>query len=144
MGAVHSDRLPTASLELAADFSSVAAQAPVYVTLMTLALTTVLPTSFLYFNFTSNWIHRGAFAGNAAVNFRFDLNAGLLTGGTTDNNVRSQIGNVARNRRVAVTAGVQTLIVEVTKFGAVGNTLDIDVVTLPDLFHSALFMEEQV
>ena len=136
-------QLPTASFELAADFSMVL-NAPVYAVLITLALPTFLPSSFLYFNFTSTWRHLGAFAGNAAVNFSFVLKTVLLTGGTTDNKVRGQIGCVARNRRVAVTAGVQTLEVEVSKFGAAANSVVIDPVALPDLNHSALFMEEQI
>ena len=99
----------------------------------------------LYFIFTSNWRHTGPFLGNVAVNFRFRLNGGLLTGGTTDNRVQGQIGCVARNRRVAVAAGIQTLVVEVAGFGLpLGNLIRIDPVTLPDLNHSALKMAEEL
>lgn len=131
------------SFELAADFGPVAVVAPTYLVLATLAVTTIRPASFLKFTWTNAWIHQGAFAGNAAFNVRFRLNGGLLVGGATDNKVRNQIGTVARTWRGAVTAGVQTLDVEVTKFGAAGNTLGILPVTLPDLMHAALTMEEQ-
>lgn len=34
-------------------------------------------------------------------------------------------------------------VVEVSKFGIVGNSIIIDPVSLPDLNHTALFMQEQ-
>lgn len=134
--------IPT-SVALAVDFSSVVAQAPVYVTLLTLAITTLLPASFINIAFASNWRHLGGFAGNVAVNFRFVLDTVLLAGGTTDNRVRGQIGCVARVGRTAVTAGPHTMVVEVSKFGGVGNALTIDPVALPDLVHCALALQEQ-
>ena len=106
MGDAKSQLLPVARFELAADFSALVT-APVYATLTTLALTPVQPSSYLYFLFTCSWYHTGAFAGNAAFNVRFRLNGVLLVGGATDNNVRVQIGTVARQRRIPIAGGVQ-------------------------------------
>ncbi len=133
------------SLELAVDFAAVIT-APTYAVLFTLPITTLLPASYIKFTFTCNWTHSGGFAGNAAFNARFLLNGAPLPGGTTDNKVRSQIGCVARVRRVVVTAATnpQTVVVEISKFGAVGNTLSILPASLPDLMHASLVLEEQL
>ncbi len=128
--------------ELGADFSAVIT-VPTYATLMSLTLTPVQPSSYLWFLFTCSWLHVGGFAGNAAFNVRFRLNGSLLTGGATDNQVRSQIGTLARQRRVVIAGTPQTLDVEISKFGAVGNALQISPVALPDLMHANLTMEEQ-
>lgn len=132
---------PSAFVALTVDFAA-AITVPVYVVLLTLQLTTVSASSQLYFMYTGNWRHTGGFAGNAAFNARFRLDGALLPG-TTDNKVRNQLGSVSRQGRVAVTAGLHTLDVEVSKFGAVGNTIIIDPVTNPDLNHATLFMQEQ-
>jgi len=115
---------------------------PTYATLLSLTLTSVLPSSVLFFVFSCSWRHLGAFAGNIAFNCRFRLNGGLLVGGCTDNKVRTQIGTVARTDYVPITAGDQVLDVEVTKFGPAGNTINVSPGTLPDLQHAALFMQE--
>ena len=127
------------------DFSAIVTP-PVYAVLHTLGIVTVAPASFLFILLTSTWRHLGAFAGNAAVNFRFLVNGIPVAGfgGVTDNNVRSQIGNVSRNGRIAVVAGLQTVVVEISKFGAVGNSVNILPVTNPDLDHSALLLQEQL
>ncbi len=133
--------LPDDGDELTTDFAETIS-APTYVTVLTISIASVLPTSFVFFSFTSTWRHTGGFAGNAAVNFRFRLNGTLVLGGTTDNKVRGQIGCVARTGRPSISQGTQVLAVEVTKFGAAGNTILISVASLPDLNHCALFMQE--
>jgi hypothetical protein len=131
--------------DMSIDFST-AVLMPAYVTVTTLVLTTLQPSSQLYFLWTSNWFHTGLTAGNIAVNFRFRLNGAILPGGCTDNMVRSQIGGVARNDTIQVTAGVQSLVVEVTRFGGTpaGDLIEIRAALLPDLFHASLKMEEQL
>lgn len=133
---------PSAEIELAADFNA-AITAPVYSTLLTLQLTTISASSDLFFAATASWRHTGAFAGNAAFNLRIRVDGVLVVGGATDNKTRAQIGTVARIGRVPVVAGLHTVLVEVSKFGAVGNTIVIDPVTSPDLAHAAIFLQEQ-
>lgn len=132
-----------ASINLAADFSTAVA-APVYATLFTLALTTELPASLLKILFSCTALHTGASAANAAINVRFRHNGVLIApgGGTTFNDVRSRIQPLVYTQRLAVTAGVQTIDAEISKFGAVGNTTDISPVTLPDLMHAHLELQE--
>ena len=130
------------SIEQLVNFSTPVVS-PIYATLFTLPITTLLPASFVWFCFTASWSHNGPFAGNVAANFRFRLNGGVLVGGCTDNMTRAQIGTVARNGRAPVVAGVQTLVCECTHFAGPLNTLDISVATNPDLWHAALTMEEQ-
>lgn len=130
------------STEQASDFST-SAVAPTYATLFTLTLSTLLPVSFLKYSFTGSWSHNGGFGGNISANFRFRLNGSLLVGGCTDNKTQSQIGTVARTGRSSVTAGAQTLVVEVARLRPTGSAIGILVATDPDLYHAALILEEQ-
>lgn len=144
MGTVTSSVvLPTTSFELGVDIATLAT-APTYFVLTTLVLTTVLPASFLWFNYTGTFIQVGPFAGNVAPTVRFRLNTVLLPGGSTVNMVAGRIMPVARQGRVAVTAGAQTMVVEISKFAGAANTLSINPVTRPDLEHAALTMLEQI
>ena len=130
------------SLELAADFNVIATP-PVYFTIFTLVLTTLRPASFLWFNFTCACITQGAFAGNVAPTVRFRLNTVLLPGGCTVNTIRAEIMPLARQGRVAVVAGAQSLAVEISKFAGPANTIGVNPVARPDLEHAALTMLEQ-
>ena len=119
---------------------------PIYGTLLTASLTTVTaPGSFLFVVFTAAPRHIGPFIGIVAINFRFRLNGTLVApgGGTTINMVRNRIGSVAYTLRLPITPGVQLVAVEWAGFGLGANTLVIDPVTLPDLVHAQLTIQEQ-
>ena len=131
------------SIEVLANFN-VFAIAPIYFTFLTLSLTTIRASSFLWFNYTGTMISIGAFAGNIACNVRFRHNGVLVVGGTTINTIRSRIMPMARQGRLAVTAGVQTIDCEITIFGTALNSIGINPVLRPDLEHGALTMLEQV
>jgi hypothetical protein len=126
---------------LTTDFSTTVT-APTYTTLFSLALQSTQASSFLAFAFTCTWRHTGNFAGNVEFNCRFRLNGALITGGCSDNKVRLELGTVARIARLPITQGLQTLNVEVTKFGGDGNTVEINPATTPDEYHASLYMQE--
>lgn len=136
--------ISSTSVNLAADTSTVAT-APVYATLMTLGLVTVQPASELFVLFTCGIRQTGILGVTLAANFRFRLNGILIApgGGNTVGLVTNAIDSLSYSRRVSVAAGLQTVDVEWAKFGGVGQTLRIDPVSLPDLNHAHLLLQEQ-
>lgn len=138
---VPSSRANVVTFNVAVDAATVVLF-PVFATLTTLALTT--GTGFLWINWTSATIHRGIAGVNAAFIFRFRLNGTLIApgGGTTVNTLTNMIAPNAYTRRIAVMAGVQTVDVEWSKAGAAINTMSIDALTLPDLCHGHLLLQE--
>ena len=132
-----------ASINLAVNFS-VVATAPIYATLLTLGLTTELPSSYLKILFSAAALHTGGSAANGAVNVRFRLNGVLIApgGGCTFNDIRNRIQPLVYTRRLVVAAGLQTVDVEISLFGAVGNSISISTVGLPDLVHAHLELQE--
>ena len=119
---------------------------PLYATLMTLPHRTIEPASRLRVNFSATTMSTGVGGINSAINFRFLLNGVLLSvaggGGTTMNAVTNQIQAVSFGAARAVTAGIQTLVVEWAKFGPGTQTAIINAATLPDLFHASLHLRE--
>lgn len=136
--------IATVSFNLAVNISTTATP-PVYATMLTLALTTVRPASVLDIRFVAAVRHVGVAGVNVAANFRLLLNGVLLpvTRGTTVNILTFAIMPVVIERRVDVTAGLQTVVVEWAKFAGPFNTLIIDPVTLPDLSGAQLVLQEQ-
>lgn len=143
-GAGGGDLIRTRSANLSVDFSTTV-QPPAYVTLHTLPITTVLPSSYLFILWTAGVLCGGPSAANNAVTVRVRHNGALLTpgNGQTANMVRSQINPMSYTRRLVVTAGVQTVVVEISRFGPVGNSVSISPLSLPDLMHSHLTLQEQ-
>ncbi len=128
--------------ELTIDFATTVTH-PIYATLLTVVITTLRPSSYIAFDFTCACRHTGAFAGNVAPTVRFRLDGSLLPGGATVNMVRNLIMPMARLGRVVVSAGLHTMIVEISKFGGVGNTLAISPVSLTNLDHASLTLREE-
>lgn len=128
--------------ELLVDFSTLAT-VPTYATLLTTVITTLRPSSYLAFDFTACCLHTGPFAGNAAPTARFRLDGTLLPGGTTVNMIRNLLMPLARQGRVVVSAGLHTMIVEISKFAGGANTLEIRPVTLVNLDHASLTLREE-
>ena len=135
--------IDTVSVNLTVNFSTTA-QPPVYTTLHTLSLTTVRASSYLAILLSSTALILGASTLNNAPNWRVRLNGTLLVpNGVTVNMIRSRIMPVTFTRRIVVSAGVQTVVVEVAYFGPAGQSFNIQPATLPDLMHSHLTLQEQ-
>ena len=101
--------------------------------------------TFLQVQFSATARHTGA-AATVAINFRFRLNAALISpgGGTTINVLVNQIGNVVYSLRVPIVAGVQAITIDWGGFALpVGNSLVCDPLALPNLNHAQLTIEEQ-
>ena len=136
--------LSSRSARLLVNFGTTA-QPPVYSTLFTLPITTVLPSSYLAIDFTCGVLMVGASAANLAPTVRFRINGTLVApgGGITVNTLVARIMPLAYSHREVVSAGVQTVIAEVAYFGPAGQTLVINALTLPDLMHAHLRIQEQ-
>ena len=125
--------------------ASTTATPPVYATLLTGTLTSLLTSSFLSIGFTNSVFHTGVGGINVAFSFRFRIDGGLLaaSGGTTGNELTGRIVSLAYSRRVPVTRGLHTVAVEWAKFGPLTQTMSIFAAALPDLFHANLTLQEQ-
>lgn len=134
--------LGTSAVRLLVNATSTAIP-PIYSALLTGTLTTVAPAADLFILFTGAAFHTGA-AINVAINFRIRVNGVLIApgGGTTINALVSQIQSASYSARVPVVAGLQTVVVEWGGFGLAANTLNILALTLPDLCHASLLLEE--
>ncbi len=132
----------TVSTELLVDFTTTAT-VPAYVTLLTLPITTVLAASFLNVRFTGTVRQIGLPGVNVAPNFRVLVDAALQVGGTTLNQLPNLIQPVAIEKgKIAVVAGLHTVIIQIAKFGGPFQTLVIDVASLPDLNNATLTVQE--
>lgn len=133
----------SSATRLLADASTTAIP-PIYATLLTAVLETIDPASELYLSFTASLLHVGANAAVVAPNVRFRLNGVLLPigAGATVNMVRNQIMPVAYSVRLPVVAGVQTVVAEWAAFALGVNTLVCNPVSLPDLMHAELLLQE--
>ena len=118
---------------------------PVYATLLTGTLISVLPASILAMAFTTSVFQTGAPAVNIAFNFRFRVEGVLPTAsaGTAENEDTGRICSCAYSRNVPITQGLHTVAVEWTHFGGPLQTVGILAASLPDLFHANLTLEEQ-
>lgn len=125
--------------------ASTTATPPVYATLLTGTLTSILPSSFLSVGFTTSVFHTGVGGVNVAFNFRFRIDGALLAAGTgtTGNELTARIVSLAYSRRVSIIEGLHTVAVEWAKFGPVTQTMSILAASLPDLFHANLTLQEQ-
>ncbi len=134
----------TRSTNLTVDISTTAVP-PVYATMLTAVITTVRPSSYLDIRFAACILHTGVAGVNAAPTFRARLNRVLVpvSRATTVNTVASRYMPVVLERRVIVSAGVQTVIIEWAKFGAPFNTMRCQVVTFPDIAGAQLVLQEQ-
>ena len=119
---------------------------PVYSTLMTVAMTTTLAASFLNIQQYNTVLFTGGAASNRVCNVRLRLNGALLPvsrANTQNAQTTSQIMSLGMIRRVPVVAGLQTLIVEWTRFGgAVGNSMHCRPLLLPDLSGAYVQLQE--
>lgn len=133
--------IQTASFPLLTD-ESVVVIAPVFATLMSGTLTTT--TGDLDILWTGNVMHLGAIAGNSALVVRFRVDGTLITpsGGTDENELRARIASLAYSRRVAVAPGTHAVDVEWSHFGAPGNSINNFALSLPQLFHANLTLQE--
>lgn len=136
--------LQTVSTNLAVDVVS-GAQPPVYSTLLTAVMTTVLASSYLDIRTYVAMRMLGGGFGRKAPNIRLRLNGVLIPAsrGMTENEVSGAIMTMAMERRLVVSAGIQTVIVEWAYFGPVGATMNCTPVTLPDLEGAQLVIQEQ-
>ena len=133
--------IQTRSAELTANFLT-AVTVPTYVTLLTVPMTTLLASSYLDIRFSCGVRHIGASLLTVAITARLRVNGVLLTGGITMNTPRNQIQPMPVEKRLVVAAGLQTVVVEISKFAGAGQTIVIDVVTLPDLNGATLVVQE--
>ncbi len=119
--------------------------APIYAVLLPGTLTSVLPSSFLSILFTTAVFQTGAPAVNIAFNFRIRIDGALpiAGGGTTENEDTGDIASLCYSRRVPVSQGTHTVVVEWAQFGVPGQTMSILAGSIPDLFHANLTLEEQ-
>jgi hypothetical protein len=134
-----------ADFNLAADVITTALS-PVYTTLLTGSITTTLAASFLQIQHYNTVIFLGGAASTRTCTIRLRLNGVLLPisrTSTQNAQTTSQIMNLNILRRVPIVAGLQTVIVEWTRFGGgVGNTMNCRPATLPDLEGAFLQLQE--
>lgn len=136
--------IQTISGRLLVDVTSVSIP-PVYSTLFSTLLTSLLSASFLHVQFTAAVLHTGVPGVSVAINFRFRRNGVLIApgGGTTVNLLTAQIQPVAYSLRLPIVAGAQLVNVEWAGFGLGANIMAIRPLTLPDLMHAQLVLQEE-
>ena len=137
--------LQVADFNLAVDVTTTALS-PTYSTLLTGSITTTLANSFLQIQHYNTVIFTGGVNNNRVCNVRLRLNGLLLpiSRAVTQNaQLLSQLMNISIIRRVPIVAGLQTVIVEWTRFGgATGNSMHCRPVLLPELAGAFLQLQE--
>lgn len=105
-------------------------------------ITTLLASSYIDIRFSCACLHTGAFTGNSAPTVRIRLNGGII-GGCTVNMTRNLIMPLVFTDRAVVSAGVQTVVVEISKFAGGANALQISALGLRELVHATLRLAEE-
>lgn len=137
---IDGELIQVASTNLSAD-TTTAVAVPVYATLLTGTMTTVTPASFLDILVYACFDFTGV-VGDRATSFRLRLNGVLIPASRAadDNAPNDRNMSIAINRRVAIVAGLQTVLLEWSKFGT--GTLQCLPATRPDQHGAHMILEE--